>query len=371
MKLKSIEPTPNPNSMKLNLDEALPKGVSITYLPHDKVRHPLFVQRLLEVPGVQSLYHCLDFMAIQRVPSADWETLLSQARQILNGGDVATETPRLKAEGFGEVKVHVQHFRRIPMLVKVANDTEEQRVPLPQRFGDAVERATPSSPNMLLERQWIPKASRYGELREVGEAVAQELDAAHDQTRLDALVQQAFELGKDAVEARLKPTPEELKTMLAAGDWKQRYAALEAMGADPAHLPELLTALRDPQSNVRRMAVVYLGLLKEQGTLSHLCEALKDPAVAVRRLAGDALNEWADPDALPPMIVALGDPNKLVRWRAARFLYELGNEGALQALHAAENDTEFEVRMQVRQAIERIQGGLKAQGPVWMQMTRK
>ena len=32
MKLVSIEPTPNPNSMKLNLDESLPKGVSRTYV---------------------------------------------------------------------------------------------------------------------------------------------------------------------------------------------------------------------------------------------------------------------------------------------------------------------------------------------------
>ncbi len=371
MKLLSIEPTPNPNSMKLNLDEALPKGVSITYLPEDKLRNPVLVQRLLEVSGVQSLYHCLDFMAIQRVPSSDWETLLSQVRQILDGGDAAPETPRLDAEPFGEVKVQVQYFRRIPMLVKVSSSAEELRVSLPERFAIAVQRASPSSPNMLLERQWIPKASRYGELREVGEAVAQELDAAHDQGRLDDLVRQAFELGKDALEARHQPTPEELKSMLVSQDWKQRYAALEAMGADAAYLPELLAALKDPQSNVRRMAVVYLGLLKAPGTLQHLCDALKDPTVAVRRLAGDALNDWANLDALPAMIEALGDANKLVRWRAARFLYELGNDSALPPLHSAENDTEFEVRMQIRQAIERIQGGLKAQGPVWMQMTRR
>ena len=44
MKLLSIEPTPNPNSMKLNLDEALPKGVSITYRPGDRTRPPPFVR---------------------------------------------------------------------------------------------------------------------------------------------------------------------------------------------------------------------------------------------------------------------------------------------------------------------------------------
>ena len=38
MKLVSIEPTPNPNSMKLNLDESLPKGVSRTYTAEDRTR---------------------------------------------------------------------------------------------------------------------------------------------------------------------------------------------------------------------------------------------------------------------------------------------------------------------------------------------
>ena len=71
------------------------------------------------------------------------------------------------------------------------------------------------------------------------------------------------------------------------------------------------------------------------------------------------------------MTRALADPNKLVRWRSARFLFEIGDRSALPALRAAFDDAEFEVRMQVRIAIERIEGGHSPQGPVWQQMTRK
>ncbi|HIA14065.1 MAG TPA: hypothetical protein EYN74_04120 [Nitrospirales bacterium] len=61
----------------------------------------------------------------------------------------------------------------------------------------------------------------------------------------------------------------------------------------------------------------------------------------------------------------------MVRWRAARFLYEQGDESALPALHEAANDPHFEVRMQIRQTIERIESGGKAQGTVWQQMTQQ
>lgn len=71
------------------------------------------------------------------------------------------------------------------------------------------------------------------------------------------------------------------------------------------------------------------------------------------------------------MAAALTDPNKLVRWRDARFLFEEGGREALQPWPRLRDDPEFEVRMQVRQAMERIEGGQAAQGPVWARMTKK
>ncbi len=60
----------------------------------------------------------------------------------------------------------------------------------------------------------------------------------------------------------------------------------------------------------------------------------------------------------------------VIRWRAARFLFEQGGREDLPALAQAQDDPEFEVRMQVRQAMERIEGGQAAQGPVWARMTQ-
>ena len=51
------------------------------------------------------------------------------------------------------------------------------------------------------------------------------------------------------------------------------------------------------------------------------------------------------------------------------FLYETADESALPALKEAADDPEFEVKMQILMAIERIEGGEEAKGSVWKQMT--
>jgi len=132
----------------------------------------------------------------------------------------------------------------------------------------------------------------------------------------------------------------------------------------------IIRATKDPKMSIRRLAVVFLGLIKTPEVLAPLCEALKDEAVGVRRSAGDAITDLGDPRAIGPMVETLKDPNKLVRWRASRFLYELGDESALPALREAQDDREFEVAMQIRQAIERIESGKVGSGPVWRQMTK-
>jgi HEAT repeat protein len=110
-------------------------------------------------------------------------------------------------------------------------------------------------------------------------------------------------------------------------------------------------------------------MIKNQAVLPFLYKALKDKTVTVRRTAGDCLSDLGFPEAEEEMMIALQDQSKLVRWRAAMFLYEVGDSKALPALKAAENDPEFEVSMQIKMAIERIEGGEEAKGSVWKQMT--
>src|SRR3954466_51530 len=110
-------------------------------------------------------------------------------------------------------------------------------------------------------------------------------------------------------------------------------------------------------------------MIKDKGVLPLLYKVLKDKTVTVRRTAGDCLSDLGFPEAADEMMEALQDKSKLVRWRAAMFLYEAGDEKALPALKAAENDSEFEVSLQIKMAIERIEGGEEAKGSVWKQMT--
>jgi HEAT repeat protein len=61
----------------------------------------------------------------------------------------------------------------------------------------------------------------------------------------------------------------------------------------------------------------------------------------------------------------------LVRWRAARFLNEIGDQTAVEPLRrAAEREEEFDVRMEIVAAFERIEGGSRTQMPMWMRIAR-
>jgi len=110
-------------------------------------------------------------------------------------------------------------------------------------------------------------------------------------------------------------------------------------------------------------------MIEDIKVLPLLYKALNDKTVTVRRTAGDCLSDLGFPEAMDEMMKAIKDPSKLVRWRAAMFLYEVGDESALPSLKGAEDDPEFEVSMQVKLAIARIELGEEAKGSVWKQMT--
>ncbi|HUS09718.1 MAG TPA: virulence factor [Pyrinomonadaceae bacterium] len=379
MKLLSIETTPNPNSMKLNLDERLAKGVAITYTHENRGDCPAYIEKILAIPGVSSVFRVEDFMAIQRKPTAGWEDILSPARALLEYASLNNAKPEPKETSdnkWREVTVAVQYFRDLPMLVKVSSGSETTRLPLPERFGKAIERAMGASENMLMERKWKDEGLRYGDLRDVGEVVVREISAVYDEKKLKELVERAYH---PDLHEKVEATGEELGELVQAFEsprWEERFAALKELGRnattriDSQALSLIIRAAKDPKMSIRRLAVVLLGLIKTPEVLAPLCQALKDEAVGVRRSAGDALTDLGDPKAICPMVETLKDPNKLVRWRASRFLYELGDESVLPELREAQDDGEFEVAMQIRQAIERIESGKVGQGSVWRQMTQ-
>jgi hypothetical protein len=376
MKLLSVEPTPSPNSMKLNVDERWPAGRRAAYTPERADEAPEPLRSLLKIEGVKGVFRTADFIALDRKPGADWPRILAEAAKLFETADGAAGTAPAPAgpDAFGELHVLVQVYRGIPMQVRVRiGDREAARLGLPEKFAKAVHEAAGST--LIMERRLEEYGIRYGEPEEIAAEVAAELDAAYTDERLRELIEAAKAAGPAAPDVPAAPrerrplTAEELARALEAPDWQTRYAALERTQPEPGMLPLLAKALRDDNVSVRRLAVVYLGDLRSPEALPLLAEALKDRSPAVRRTAGDTLNDLGDPAAMPAMIEALKDPNRLVRWRAARFLFEIGDESALPALREAAEDEEFEVRLQAKMALERIERGEEAAGTVWQQMT--
>lgn len=376
MRIVGIEPTPNPNSMKLMMDRALPPGSTYHFTAENGAAAPDYLARMLAVPGVRSVYQVADFIALERSPRADWQPVLAGVRAALgaeSGGAAGARDPAgapdpAAGSAFGEVRVFVQTLRGIPMQIKAVAGLEEVRTALPPRFKAAAARVAEAVPDMLAERRWRDEGARYGEVREVAEAVAEEVATAYDEERLAALVDRAVKPGAWAGGGSLAPA--EVAEAFQEADWRRRYAALDQLEPDEEALPVIVTALGDPHPTIRRLATVYLGAVGGEQVLPHLYRALKDQVAAVRRAAGDCLSDLGSPAAIPPMLEALTDPSRLVRWRAARFLYEVGDERALPALERAAEDPEFEVRLQARLATERIASGQGAVEPVWRQMTR-
>jgi hypothetical protein len=370
MRILSIEPTPSPNTMKLTLSESLGQSSRNSYNEKNKNEAPEYIKELFEIEGVKGVYHVADFLAIDRHPKVDWKVILPQVRSVFGeDAETVSESEDTIQDHFGEVYVHLQMFKGIPMQVKLTNGEEEQRAGLPERFSDAIEKAQKPEDNVVMERKWVEQGVRYGELEEVAKEVVDELSAAYSEERLTELVNIAngnVTSEKQEVTSRFIKVSEE---MLAVDDWKKRYALLERMDPTEEDLPVLKRALEDEKASIRRLATVYLGMIEKPVVLPLLYQALKDSSVTVRRTAGDCLSDIGDTKAIPAMIEALKDKNKLVRWRAAMFLYEVGDESALPALKEAEADPEFEVAMQIKMAIGRIEGGEEAKGSVWKQMT--
>lgn len=375
MKITSIEPTPSPHSMKINLDEKLPEGETRDYkLKEDNSNSPEYVQALFSIEGVKGLYHVIDFIALERHPKSAWEDILPRVREVLGSSEEKpvdlTAQKTEPDDAFGEVKVFIQEFRGIPMQVKLQDGDDEQRFGLPERFSDAAMQASTASENMLFERKWGEQSPRYGDIQEMGNDVAEEIDASYDAARLKELVEQAISGTPVAESLSAKKRDRVTVEMLDSPEWKERYAALDRI-IEPTmeDLPVLDKALYDPKASVRRLATAFLGMIEEPEVLPYLYKPLKDKAVNVRRTAGDCISDLGFKEAMPEMVRTLDDPSRLVRWRAAMFLYETGDETAIPALTNAVNDPEFEVRMQVKMALARIEGGEEAQGSIWAQMT--
>ena len=376
MKLSSLETTPNPNCMKLNLDEQVVE--TPLSLRRGQVENvPDAIKQLLNIQGVREAFLANDFITLTRQGNADWQPILAEAAQLL--GVTADADPQLKQSSeptsaqtntFGEVEIAVLVFRGIPVQVRAIGAEAQTRVSLPERFSDALQRVLQATgANYVQERQWEPYPPRNGQPEEVAKMVADEIASLVDP---EELKRREAAIIDTPLEKKPVVQPENSLAQLSDSDWKIRLKAIQTLEVNSDTFPALVNALNDELAAIRRWAAALLGASAMSEAVDFLGEAvLSDPSVVVRRTAGDALSDLGDPRATTTMGKALADPSKLVRWRAARFLNETGDETAIEALkQAIARESEFDVELEMKAALERIVSGGDRSLPMWMRLSQ-
>lgn len=381
MQIRSVETTPNPNSIKLNFFE--PVGATATY-SNSSPEAPEFVGKLLAIDGLQSVFVCGDFITLNRHPLTDWRQLLEQASWALTGEKIidtglsSSSSLTLAASSSttqeGQIQILVQTFSGIPMQVKAVDLEGESRLSLGSHFNEAAQLIQKTTgADFLKERQWIDHGFRYGPRAEMAEQVVSELQNYFSPERLDLAVRAA--IGEKELEGSKKIDQladfAAIEKLFLASQWQQRLLAVQELSRldisqSPVAINLLIAALQDSNAQVRRLAAAALGTTGSAVVVPSLCQALlEDSSIAVRRTAGDALSDIGDASAAAAMTQALSDGNKLVRWRAARFLNDLGTAESLPSLEAALQESEYEVLLEINAAIDRIKGGGQGAGPAW------
>jgi hypothetical protein len=386
MQLLSIETTPSPNCIKLNLNAVISTKALTFDRGGNQTDAPVLAQQLLTIEAVQSVFFVQDFITLTRQGNAEWQPILAQAARLIGVAEEADakllaqvaqphgQSQPQSAANLGQVEVAVQVFRAIPVQVRAtAADGQQARVALPERFNQALQRVVQATQaNYVAERHWEPYQSPAGSLDEVAQLVADEIASLIDEDELARIEAIAISQERKPESVSHAALQQSLVAELQHPNWKHRLKALQQIEVTADTFPQILAMLEDEQSTIRRWASALLGASGRLAAVEPLCQVvLTDPSALVRRTAGDALSDLGDICTRATMGKALADSSKLVRWRAARFLNEMGDLTAVDALRQAiECEAEFDVRVEMMTALERIEGGGDTQLPMWLRITQ-
>ena len=377
--------------MKLNLDkQAFDRPVTLE-IGEPTADASKALQNLLAIDGVQSVFAMSDFVTLTRKGSADWQNVLAAASDVLGVAEGAepsmhknlqaktaeTKTAETKtyktqaaAQKFSQVEVAVQKFRGIPVQVQATNDTQQARVALSERFTQSLQRAiTATGADYIAERIWAPYQPQFGAVDVIAQQITEEIETLVDDQELAILEQQAITPKQKVLSSEQSSTKRIVE--LQHPDWKQRLRAIQQIEINKQTFPAIVAALKDNRAAIRRWAAALLGASERNDAVEPLCEMLlTDVSPIVRRTAGDALSDLGDTQASEAMISALKDSSALVRWRAARYLNERGEASAVRPISlAAAAESEFDVRIEMAAAIDRIRLGETSQLPMWMRIS--
>lgn len=83
MQILSISETPNYNTMKITLNESREGMTSDTYTKVSD-NQPQFINDILNIEGVKSIFHVMDFISVDKENDANWESLLPEIEAVFN-----------------------------------------------------------------------------------------------------------------------------------------------------------------------------------------------------------------------------------------------------------------------------------------------
>src|SRR5699024_1210192 len=255
---------------KIRLTTEVPEGKTYNFKKDDAYKAEYPMSSLLQVNGVKGIYHVMNFMAVERDARVSWEAILKDIQKIMNKDDQvdAPITEEVLEETFGEVYVHVQTYKDIPLQVKVYDSEAEVRLGLSERFIQAMEEVHSAEvENYILLRKWADYVIRYGEKEEVAETIVHEVEAAYPNERLQAIIEQHKDGKEIEVTRGRKVTLEEFQV----DEWEKRFQLLDQMpDPDMSDIDLLNVALEDEKTSIRRLATVYLGMIEDKAVIPYI-----------------------------------------------------------------------------------------------------
>lgn len=102
MKIRNLEPTPNPNAFKFNVDLTLSKKPK-NFPDAASVNDDPLAGKLFEVEGVDSVFYLQDFITVSKKEDAEWEHVMTEVGQRILAFE-AEELPQADAEADGDAE---------------------------------------------------------------------------------------------------------------------------------------------------------------------------------------------------------------------------------------------------------------------------
>jgi len=108
----TAEATPNPNTVKLNIDRVIAEHGPFNYVSRERARESLLASRLLENDAIDGVMVGRDFVAITKKADAEWVSVAPEVdtiRELVGSGEpLVPDKPKPKSEVESEIEQRIR-----------------------------------------------------------------------------------------------------------------------------------------------------------------------------------------------------------------------------------------------------------------------